>query len=183
MLSNPGCCPGLGASALSGRLGKSLREIMASRRICNPPSKNVRPVKTGGFVIPQQKEKHTPLLRISNPQSLKRLGHFLTPDFKSGGTPSFAADFKSGGTPKSPVRLLPCTNGHLLKGKGRSKFLAARPERAEASFWQHALKGQKLLAQGSALGNLMAQTRRPVRAKALKYLAIYKAFALSGRLC
>ena len=76
------------AFALSGRVGKSLREIMASRRICNPPSKNVRPIKTGGFVIPQQKEKHTPLLRISNPQSLKRLGHFLTPDFKSGGTPS-----------------------------------------------------------------------------------------------
>ena len=25
---------------------------------------------------------------ISNPQSLNRLGHFLTPDFKSGGTPS-----------------------------------------------------------------------------------------------
>ena len=88
MLSNPGCCPGLGNSALSGRLGKSLREIMASRRICNPPSKNVRPIKTGGFVIPQQKEKHTPLLRISNPQSLKRLGHFLAPDFKSGGTPA-----------------------------------------------------------------------------------------------
>ncbi|EFB35401.1 hypothetical protein PREVCOP_05067 [Segatella copri DSM 18205] len=58
-----------------------------------------------------------------------------------------------------------------MKGKDRSKFLAARPERAE------------LLAQGSALGNLMAQTRRPVRAKALKYLAIYKAFALTGRLC
>ena len=38
---------------------------------------------TGGFVIPQQKEKHTPLLRISNPQSLKRLGHFLTPDFNA----------------------------------------------------------------------------------------------------
>ena len=31
---------------------------------------------------------HSPLLRISNPQSLNRLGHFLTPDFKSGGTPS-----------------------------------------------------------------------------------------------
>ena len=48
---------------------------------------------------------------------------------------------------------------------------------------QHALKGQKLLVQGSALGNLMAQTSRPVRAKALKYIAIYKAFALTGRLC
>ncbi len=32
--------------------------------------------------------REIPLLRISNPQSLKRLGHFLTPDFKSGGTPS-----------------------------------------------------------------------------------------------
>ena len=42
----------------------------------------------------------------------------------------------------------------------------------------HALKGQKLLAQGNALGNYC----RPVRAKAFKYQAIYKAFALSGRL-
>ena len=38
--------------------------------------------------IPEQKEKHTSLLRISNPQSPNRLGHFFTPDFKSGGTPS-----------------------------------------------------------------------------------------------
>ena len=37
----------------------------------------VRPIKTGGFVIPQQQEMHTPLLRITNPQSLNRLGHFL----------------------------------------------------------------------------------------------------------
>ena len=28
------------------------------------------------------------LLRIANPQQRKRLGHFLSPDFKSGGTPS-----------------------------------------------------------------------------------------------
>ena len=48
----------------------------------------VRPIKTGGFVIPQQKKKHTSLLRIANPQSLNRLGHFLTPDCKSGETPS-----------------------------------------------------------------------------------------------
>ena len=41
--------------------------------------KNVRPIKPRGFVIPQQqqKEKHTPLLRIPNPQSLNRLGHFF----------------------------------------------------------------------------------------------------------
>ena len=98
---NPGCCPGLRASALSGR--------MASRQNCKSGEtsplakvlsftgvpadlqsavKKVRPIKTGGFVIPQQKERHSPLLRIANPQSRNRLGHFLTPDYKSGGTPS-----------------------------------------------------------------------------------------------
>mgnify|MGYP006933182504 CR=1 FL=1 len=44
---------------------------LLNRGICNPPPKG----------------KHIPLLRISNPQSLNRLGPFLTPDFKSGGTP------------------------------------------------------------------------------------------------
>ena len=44
------------------------------------------------------------------------------------------------------------------------------------------LKAQKLLAQGSALGNVGKKQGRPERAKALKYWAIYKAFALSGRL-
>ena len=47
---------------------------------------------------------------------------------------------------------------------------------------QYALKGQKPLAQGIALGNYGHKTCRPVRAKALKYWAIYKAFALTGRL-
>ena len=40
------------------------------------------------------------------------------------------------------------------------------------------LKAQKLLAQGSALGNIGKMQSRPERAKALKL----KAFALSGRL-
>ena len=40
------------------------------------------------------------------------------------------------------------------------------------------LKAQKLLAQGSALGNVGKNQGRPERAKALKL----KAFALSGRL-
>ena len=40
------------------------------------------------------------------------------------------------------------------------------------------LKAQKLLAQGSALGNVGKKQGRPERAKALKL----KAFALSGRL-
>ena len=51
-------------------------------------------IKTRGFVIPKQKGKHTPLLRIANPQSLDRLRHFLTPDCKSGGTPSGLAFLK-----------------------------------------------------------------------------------------
>ena len=68
-----------------------------------------------------------------------------------------------------------------------------------ASFIPHALKGQKLLAQGQrpqaarperaeALspgqrpGLFGAVTCRPVRAKALKLQAIYKAVALTGRI-
>ena len=43
----------------------------------------------------------------------------------------------------------------------------------------HALKGQKLLAQGIALGLIQQQQNRPERAKAF----YFKAFALSGRLC
>ena len=35
---------------------------------------------------------------------------------------------------------------------------------------------------GHRPGLLQTQTCRPVRAKALKYLAVYKAFALTGRL-
>ena len=41
------------------------------------------------------------------------------------------------------------------------------------------LKAQKLLAQGSALGNVGKKQGRPERAKAFNF----KAFALSGRLC
>ena len=80
---------------------------------------------------------------------------------------------------------------HALKGQ---KLLAQGNARK-----QHALKGQKLLAQGQrpqaarperaeALspgqrpGLACSQTCRPVRAKALKLLTIYKAFALTGRL-
>ena len=47
---------------------------------------------------------------------------------------------------------------------------AARPERAEAP------------SPGQRPGLLCLQTCRPVRAKALKLLAISKAFALTGRL-
>ena len=43
----------------------------------------------------------------------------------------------------------------------------------------YAPKGQKLLAQGSALGNVGKNQGRPERAKAFNF----KAFSLSGRLC
>ena len=49
-------------------------------------------------------------------------------------------------------------------------FCPTRPERAEAP------------SPGHRPGLLRTQTCRPVRAKAFKYLAIYKAFALTGRL-
>ena len=50
------------------------------------------------------------------------------------------------------------------------KFCPTRPERAEAP------------SPGHRPGLLWAQTCRPVRAKAFKYQAINKAFALTGRL-
>ena len=60
--------------------------------ICNPPTTT--------------KGKHPPLLRISNPQSINRLGHFLTPDFKSGGTPSgLSFRLKSVSNPRKAVKV------------------------------------------------------------------------------
>ena len=53
---------------------------------------------------------------------------------------------------------------------GVNKFCPTRPERAEAP------------SPGQRPGLLRTQTCRPVRAKALKIQAIYKAFALTGRL-
>ena len=49
-------------------------------------------------------------------------------------------------------------------------------------WFKYGLKAQKLLAQGNTLGFSKILAMRPVRAKALKFQAIYKAFALSGRL-
>ena len=48
-------------------------------------------------------------------------------------------------------------------------------------WFKNGLKAQKLLAQGSALGYYDRKTCRPVRAKAFKYQACNKAFALTGR--
>ena len=48
-------------------------------------------------------------------------------------------------------------------------------------FTQYALKGQKLLAQGSALG-IMAISNAPCKGKSFMYLpGSFKAFALTGR--
>ena len=47
---------------------------------------------------------------------------------------------------------------------------------------QHALKGQKLLAQGSALG-IRAISKAPCKGKSFKtHAEIYKSFALTGRI-
>ncbi len=79
--------------ALTGRVGTG----WLFNKDCNP----VR--RPGGFEIRRKKRfdllkrgiwnppifrLHSCLMRISNPQSLNRLGHFLTPDCKSAGTPS-----------------------------------------------------------------------------------------------
>ena len=64
----------------------------------------------------------------------------------------------------------------------REKLLEAARPTCMVEITQHTLKGQKLLAQGIALGYFVALAYRPVRAKALKLPAIYKASALSGRI-
>ena len=47
---------------------------------------------------------------------------------------------------------------------------------------QERAEGPKASSPGHRPGSLRTGTCRPVRAKALKYWAIYKAFALTGRL-
>ena len=46
---------------------------------------------------------------------------------------------------------------------------------------QHALKGQKLLAQGIALG-MMAISKTPCKGKSFIITKYFKAFALTGRM-
>jgi len=47
------------------------------------------------------------------------------------------------------------------------------------ALWQYGLKGQQLIAQGSAPGTTIPEVKRPARAKAL--LSDNNAFALAGR--
>ena len=60
--------------------------------------------------------------------------------------------------------------GEVHKMKVTTQPVPLRPERAEAP------------SPGQRPGLLQTQTCRPERAKALKYWAMYKAFALTGRL-
>ena len=52
--------------------------------------KKVRPIKRGDLQSPYPIDMLATawLLGIANPQSIKRLGHFLTADCKSAGTPN-----------------------------------------------------------------------------------------------
>ena len=47
-------------------------------------------------------------------------------------------------------------------------------------FTPHALKGQKLLAQGTALG-ILTVSKTPCKGKSLINCLVFKAFALTGR--
>ena len=51
--------------------------------------------------------------------------------------------------------------GSLMEKKNTYQFKFRK-------WFKNGLKAQKLLAQGNTLGNMQLQTRRPVRAKALK---------------
>ena len=61
----------------------------------------------------------------------------------------------------------------LFKVDSKLKFCKFYPTRPE---------GTETLSPGQRPGLFCSQTCRPVRAKALKLLTIYKAFALTGRL-
>ena len=59
--------------------------------------KKVRPIKPGDLQSPYPIDMPATawLLGIANPQSIKRLGHFLTADCKSAGTPNGGQDISS----------------------------------------------------------------------------------------
>ena len=68
--------------------------------------KQVRPIKPGDLQSPYSIEMpaNAWLLGIANPQSIKWLGHFLTADCKSAGTPNGGKDI-SGTRENPPGRL------------------------------------------------------------------------------
>ena len=79
--------------------------------------------------------------------------------------PSFRLLFLIAGNKKSPVRLLPCTNGHLLKGKDRSKFLAAKGK-DRSKFLAAKGKGRSKFLAAKGKGRSKFLAARPERAEA-----------------
>ena len=67
--------------------------------------KKVRPIKPGDLQSPYPIDMLATawLLGIANPQSIKRLGHFLTADCKSAGTPNGGKGI-SGATDKRKIK-------------------------------------------------------------------------------
>ena len=61
-----------------------------------------------------------------------------------------------------------------------NNVITLHPESSKSSCKQHALKGQKLLAQGIALG-IMAISKTPCKGKSFDFVWSFKAFALTGR--
>ena len=83
----------------------------------------------------------------------------------------------------SQVSSTPLTNGHRPKGIGNRWPKGKAKVKGRSSYKQHALKGQKLLAQGNALGVIMFANLSPCKGKSFETPgAICKAFALTGRL-
>ena len=84
-------------------------------------------------------------------------------------------------------KFLPRLSFYHKCNKSLASFCSTRPEGQQLlvqgnGHKQHALKGAEALSPGQRPGLLRMIAYRPVRAKALKLLTIYKAFALTGRL-
>ena len=90
--------------------------------------------------------------QLKNLQSNLLIGGFISIIYSS-----FASDLRAEG-PKAPEAR-------------PERAEAARPERAEAPK-QHALKGQKLLAQGNALG-IIAISKAPCKGKSFVYCQVF----------
>ena len=106
-----GWCIGLSSARRSTPLGvpTDLQSVV----------KKVRPIMPGDLQSPYPIDMlaNAWVLGIANPQSIKRLGHFLTADCKSAGTPNGGRAYPALRTP----------NGHIRRygGYGLKHFLAS----------------------------------------------------------
>ena len=82
--------------------------------------KKVRPIKPGDLKSPYPIDMpaNAWLLGIANPQSIKRLGHFLTADCKSAGTPNGGKGI-SGAKEFHPARR---PDGYVIRRKKGSTY-------------------------------------------------------------